>query len=479
MQQMLKDAYDQIKQQMFDEASQPAVPAAAEESVLDRARTVFAQNETAAITERDKVRTDNETTRNHNAELEKRQRAADDAERDARDKRERADEARAHVESLGKQVAEAKSELAKANRAHEGDQQSADGNQQAAEGDQQVAEASQQAPEGNRQAPELSALEEHANNLETELGEAEAAAKKMEDSADGAESAAAAARGNAPTESEYLPVREEPSAGGGVALVATFEMKKTRQSGRYSVDLNKFTTDTKNLPFEANIGDLRAFINDPAHFRHVNLDDPLYRQREIAVFVDGLNAEDFGQYINFVTVQMRKRHAGGDLTLEEVRIDRRNFNQQGNRFALLYGWKNDKALDRWFEYEYRLVWSFFGGISVEGPWKSSTAEALHAAPPIQRTNVEVQGDPEAIQKAGVRAVTVRVFYTLAGVEKVKTVTLNAMKNQLSEKIEFMLPEGSPEYAYEIIWQLTGNRTVSSGRRLASTAVLFIDDIPAS
>ena len=42
--------------------------------------------------------------------------------------------------------------------------------------------------------------------------------------------------------------------------------------------------------------------------------DPLFRQREIALFVDGLNAQDFGQYINFVTVQMRKKHATGDVT---------------------------------------------------------------------------------------------------------------------------------------------------------------------
>jgi hypothetical protein len=101
------------------------------------------------------------------------------------------------------------------------------------------------------------------------------------------------------------------------------------------------------------------------------------------------------------------------------------------------------------------------------------------APPFQRMTVELQGAVDAIQKAGVRAVTVRVFYSLAGVEKSKTVTLNAAKSQLSEKLEFILPTGAAEYAYEMTWQLTGNRTRTSGRQPASTAVLFVDEVPIS
>jgi hypothetical protein len=256
-------------------------------------------------------------------------------------------------------------------------------------------------------------------------------------------------------------------------------MKKVRQRGLFKIDLNKFTTDSLTLRFDENIGDLSQLRADSRHFREVNLDDPLYRQREINVMVDGLNAQDFGQYINFVTVQMRKKHAGGEESSDEVRIDRTNFNQEGNRFALLYGWKNDNDRRKWMEYEYRPVWSFFGGVPVEGTWTKSTDGALNMAPPFQRRTVEVQAAPEAVQQHGIRAVTVRVFYTLAGVEKSKTVTLNASKNQLSEKVELMLPADVGDYAYEITWQLTGNRTRSSGRQKASSAVLFVDEVPAA
>lgn len=278
-------------------------------------------------------------------------------------------------------------------------------------------------------------------------------------------------------EAEQPRLQQEQSAP-SFAIVAAYEMKRVRQRGTFRIDLNKYTADSLTLRFDENIGDLTSLRSDTRHFREINMDDPLYRQREITVMVDGLNAQDFGQYVNFVTVQMRKRHAGGDETLDDVRIDRKNFNAEGNRFSLLYGWKGDNDRRRWLEYEYRPVWSFFGGVPVEGTWTSTTDGALNMAPPFQRRSVELQAAADAVQQNGIRAVTVRVFYTLGGVEKSKVVTLNAAKSQLSEKVEFMLPADVVDYEYEITWQLTGNRTRSSGRQTGNSGVLFVDEVPA-
>ncbi|MGH2628743.1 MAG: hypothetical protein ACRDHY_19060, partial [Anaerolineales bacterium] len=74
---------------------------------------------------------------------------------------------------------------------------------------------------------------------------------------------------------------------------------------------------------------------------------------------------------------------------------------------------------------------------------------------------------------------VKVFYELGGAEQVKQVTLNAAKGQLSEQVEFMLPAGKQDFEYEIVWQLKGNRAVSSGRKNGSAAVLFVDELPAT
>ncbi len=281
-----------------------------------------------------------------------------------------------------------------------------------------------------------------------------------------------------PDAGRQAPRREEKKAT-PIAIVAVFEMKKIHQQGIFKIDLNKYTTDNLTLRFDENIGDLRSLKADAQHFREVNLDDPLFKQREIVVFVDGLNAQDFGQYINFATVHMKKTHQNGQLTDDEVRIDRNNFSKEGNNFKLLYGWKGDNDRRRWMDYEYQTVWSFFGGKTIEGPWVKASAGAINLAPPYQRRSVELQAEPDAIAQGEVRSITVKIFYDLAGSEQVKQVTLNAAKGQLSEKVEFMLPADKVSYDYEVTWRLKGNRSLSSGRKSASDAILFVDELPAA
>jgi len=271
--------------------------------------------------------------------------------------------------------------------------------------------------------------------------------------------------------------REEVSVP-GFAVLASFEMKSVRQRGIFKIDLNKYTTDNLTLRFDENIGDMRSLMKEGDNFRQVNLDDPLYKQRELVVFVDGMNAKDFGDYVNFATVQMRKKHQAGDETQDEVRIDRKNFSSEGNAFKLLYGWKNDSDRRQWMNYEYQTTWSFFGGKEMQQPWRKANAGAINLAPPFQKRSIDLQADPDAITQAGVRSITVKVFYKLGETEQVKQVTLNATKGQLSDRIDFILPADKVDYDYEIAWQLKGNRTVTSGRKRGSESILFVDELTA-
>jgi hypothetical protein len=282
---------------------------------------------------------------------------------------------------------------------------------------------------------------------------------------------------DAPGQSHPVAERQEQSVP-TFAVLASFEMKSVHQRGIFKIDLNKYTTDNLTLRFDENIGDMRSLMKEGDNFRQVNLDDPLYKQRELVVFVDGMNAKDFGDYINFATVQLRKTHQGGDETQDEVRIDRKNFNSEGNAFKLLYGWKNDSDRRQWMNYEYQTTWSFFGGKEMLQPWKKANAGAIDLAPPFQKKSVDLQADPDAIAQAGVRSITVKVYYKLGDTEQMKQTTLNATKGQLSDRIDFILPADKTDYDYEINWRLKGNRTVSSGRKSASDAVLFVDEVPA-
>ena len=260
------------------------------------------------------------------------------------------------------------------------------------------------------------------------------------------------------------------------AIVATFEMKKIRQQGIFRIDLNKSTADNVSMRFDENIGDLTRYMNDNMVFRQVNLDDPLFIQREINAFIDGMNAQDFGQYINFVNLRMKKTHQGGAITNKEIRIDRNNFNKEGNNFKMVYGWKEDNDRKKWMDYEYEAEWSFFGGQSIKQPFEKSTSGAINLAPPYQIRTVEFQADLATLTSKSVRLVTVKIFYELGGKELSKQVTLNPAKGQLSEKVDFMLPRESYEYAYEISWRTSDNQIKTSGRKKSNEAILFVDTL---
>ena len=260
------------------------------------------------------------------------------------------------------------------------------------------------------------------------------------------------------------------------AVIASYEMKSTRQRGAFKVDLNKVTPDRLMLRFDENVGDLSSQMTEGVNFREVNLDDPLYKQRELAVFVDGMNANDFGDYINYATVQLRKKHQGGEESQDEVRIDRKNFSADGNTFKLLYGWKNDPDRQAWMNYEYQTTWNFFGGKELQTPWRKASAGVIGLTPPFRKASVELQADPDLIAQAGVRLITVKIYYMMGETEQVKQVTMNATKGQLSDRVDFILPAGALSYDYEIEWQLKGNRSVSSGRKKATSSILFVDNV---
>ena len=323
--------------------------------------------------------------------------------------------------------------------------------------------------------------------LETELHAAEAAtdssaqgrATQLRAQVETARQDAASKRQEAIKAGPDEPLKDSP-AEPGFALMGTYQLKRSHQSGMYRIDLSKSTAATRKFRFDENIGDLRPLYRTGA-FRQVNLDDPLYKQREIVAIIDGVNAEDFGQYINFVSLRLRKTHESGEITNDEIRIDRKNFNQEGANFKMLYGWKGDNNRQHWMDYEYQTVWSFFGGYTMEMPWRKWSSGEVPLAPPLQRRSVELQGDPKRLAEQSVRAVSVKVFYRPAAdaPEQVKQVTLNAAAPNFAGRIDFVGPKDSADYEYEIAWRLAGNREVTTGRQKTSFTILNLDDVPAS
>lgn len=268
------------------------------------------------------------------------------------------------------------------------------------------------------------------------------------------------------------PPREEVTVP-MLAVAFSYELRRVRQRGEFRIDLNKYSSDNLTMRFDENFGQIKC----ADCYREVFIDDPLFKQRPINVFIDGLNAQDFDKYINSVTVMMRKKHESGELSTDEVTIDRSNFNAEGNNFTLLYGWKNDNNRQKWFNYDTRTVWNFFGGLSVDTDWSANLTNTLPLSPPYLRRFVDIEADPGTINTLGVRAIEVKFYEKLGeGKEQIKQIRLNPKSGQMSGQVELVLPRDKMEYEYECIWYMNNGTTKSTGRKPGDQGLLFVDTI---
>ena len=105
-------------------------------------------------------------------------------------------------------------------------------------------------------------------------------------------------------------------------------------------EMNHYSNETQAFAMAENIGAIyKKYGNDPSVFRAVTIDDPVFKQREIMVTLDGQDMATFHRYVNFVTVKMKKRHQAGEVTTGEIVITPETFNNAGNKFSMTYGWK--------------------------------------------------------------------------------------------------------------------------------------------
>lgn len=255
-----------------------------------------------------------------------------------------------------------------------------------------------------------------------------------------------------------------------LAVAASYQMKRVRQTGKYVVDLNKYTSDTRTMRFDENIGS----PNCPECFVEVNLDDPLMKQREIHAHIDGLNTDDFTKYINFVNVILRKKHQNSELTLDEIQVQKNKFNESGNDFKMLYGWKGDDNRTKWLNYEYKTKWSFFGGKVYETDWKATDFGSIALTPPFSRKNILIDVDNDFASAEGIRGLEINFYSNAENPAESKKISMKVNQNELSKTIELIVPKGVEEYQYDITYFIKGKDPKTSPRKTSQSNMFYVD-----
>jgi len=258
------------------------------------------------------------------------------------------------------------------------------------------------------------------------------------------------------------------------AVAASFVMKTIKRSGKYFIDLNKYTEDLRTFPFSENVGDMLKQC--PGCFLNVNLDDPLYKQRDVSLQLNGINNQDFTGYISNVEVMLRKTHENNEVTMENLVIDKNSFNAGGNNFRMQYGWKGDNDRNRWLNYDYRTKWVFGNGYALESDWKSQEFSTINMLPPLVKKDLYIELDPELVNKENIRAAEVKIFFKNETWEEIRTVNLTAANNMLSKSVELILPRNKDNYEYEVTWFIRGKQPVKTARIPYNYGTLYLDTL---
>jgi tetratricopeptide (TPR) repeat protein len=264
----------------------------------------------------------------------------------------------------------------------------------------------------------------------------------------------------------------------GFSLVASYQMKRIKRSGKLVYKMNQYRTENQAFAMAENIGGLfRRYGHDPQVFRAVTIDDPVFKQREILVTLDGQDAENFAKHLNFVTVKLKKRHQSGEVTNDEVVITPEKFNSEGNAFSLAYGYKGDDDRNAWLTYDYQALWSFHGGVEVRTPVKQGDSPMLALQAPHRYRTVTFEGEGAALTAAGVRHAVVTVTSTLAGREVKTQATIRNSGPAPSLMLDIPEDLEDPRLEVSITWYLTGGRQVTGPARPVAGDIIYWDEVP--
>ena len=261
-----------------------------------------------------------------------------------------------------------------------------------------------------------------------------------------------------------------------ISLVASYRLRHIKRSGHFKMTLNRYRTENQAFIMSENIGDLYGrYGHDRSVFRAVLIDDPVFKQRDIFVTLDGQDANTFTRHINFVTVRMKKVHQNGETTTDEVVITPELFNAKGNNFVLRYGWKGDNDREAWLKYQIKATWSFHGGVEIETPWQSRDDAMVALTPPFHYRTITVEGEGGTLRSKGVRHAVIEFTSTVGGRKITDRITIKNEGTAPSAIVD--IPEGPKGKTVAVItWHLKGGKTVTSKPIPVEGDILYWDEL---
>ncbi|MEI7984846.1 MAG: hypothetical protein WCI55_04385 [Armatimonadota bacterium] len=263
-----------------------------------------------------------------------------------------------------------------------------------------------------------------------------------------------------------------------ISLSFGYRIKDMQTSGQSVLSFNHAAAVSRTNMIAFNVGPLfKKYGNDAAYFKAVNLQDPIYSQREVEVSVDGSVAQDFEKYINSVSIAVRKVHENGETTLGEVIVDKDSFAKNMNRYTVVYGNLGDIDREKWLNFEYKVRWSFRDGGSHQSEWIKTNDPFVNTIPPYERREIKLDGDIKKLKDQGIRFALVKVTYNFFGQQKTEQALIKTTDASPPVALTLIQPRGVYEYKYEIRYRKADGTDISKPSTKDDSGFILFDELP--
>ncbi|MEZ4824908.1 MAG: hypothetical protein R3C61_01240 [Bacteroidia bacterium] len=263
----------------------------------------------------------------------------------------------------------------------------------------------------------------------------------------------------------------------GFGLSVGFQLKDFKTEGTSVLTFNGRSTVDRHHFITFNAGDLyNRYGKDEKFFRDVPLWDPAFQQREIFVGVDGEMEKEFSTMLNSVSVNLRKKHQGGQETMKSVLIQRATFQNFNGKLSMVYGSVKDTNRVQWLDYEYQTQWQFQGGGSYVTPWQTENSAMINLYTPFRRHKIELEGDLAGLETQGVRAIILEIAYPFFDQAKKVRQTIRPGDDLSTKGMEITLPNEIDTVDYSITWiKKDGSKLEYKGQD--QYGLIFLDELP--
>lgn len=248
-------------------------------------------------------------------------------------------------------------------------------------------------------------------------------------------------------------------------------LKEKKEIRNFKFFLNMTQSITIKVPVYS-AGNLNGFFDefkdDKKYFRIVNLEDPVFQNRELHFQVDGNFVDAYQDLINFATVSIRKKYEDNHPFTADILFKKEDIRQGKYLQSVQYPRLGQTGAE-WTNYEYKVSWSLIGEDTIlhspNADWTSSDLPLVPIKPPFNKLLVEIDTDRSLFEEAGIRSVRIRFASILIGKpQNQRTIVLRPNDPEETRQIAIYYDPGQP-IVYQVSWYSNQGRMEEDLKRL--------------